>query len=148
LPNYISYHITKPIKRLIQSIHTMQGGNLQTEIPINSRDEIGVLARRFRQLMNQINHLVLREYRLEIANKTNQLKALQAQVNPHFLNNALQSIGTLALKHKDREVYALISSLGKLMRYNMNAEETIVPLKKEIEHVAAYLELQKQRFGE
>ncbi|CAM4056066.1 sensor histidine kinase [Paenibacillus alkaliterrae] len=145
---YISYRITKPIKRLIHSIHVMQTGNLQVDIPIESQDEIGILARRFRQLMDQINHLILREYRLEIANKSNQLKALQAQIHPHFLNNALQSIGTLALKHQDRKVYTLISSLGKLMRYHMNTEETIVPLIKEVDHVKAYAELQKQRFGD
>ncbi len=145
---YISYQITKPIKRLLSSIHAMKSGNLEVDIPIHSNDEIGILARRFRQLMEQINHLILREYRLEIASKTNQLKALQAQINPHFMNNALQSIGTLALKHKDRKLYMLISSLGRLMRYNMNSEETIVPLVKEIEHVKAYLDLQMQRFGD
>ncbi|WP_168122924.1 sensor histidine kinase [Paenibacillus sp. HB172176] len=144
----ISYRMTEGIKRLIGSINAMQAGNLQVEIPIQSKDEIGVLARRFRQLMAQINHLILREYKLEIANKTYQLKALQAQVHPHFLYNALQSIGTLALKNQDRNLYKLIASLGKLMRYHMNTEETVVPLKKEIEHVKAYLELQKQRFGE
>lgn len=145
---YISYRITKPIKRLTQSIQVMQSGNLQVDIPIETQDEIGIFSRRFRQLMDQINHLILREYRLELANKTNQLKALQAQVHPHFLNNALQSIGTLALQHKDRKVYTLIASLGKLMRYHMNTEEAVVPLAKEIEHVKAYTELQKQRFGE
>jgi two-component system sensor histidine kinase YesM len=145
---YISYQLTKPIKRLLASIHAMKSGNLDVDIPIQSNDEIGILARRFRQLMEQINHLILREYRLEIASKTNQLKALQAQINPHFMNNALQSIGTLALKHKDRKLYMLISSLGKLMRYNMNSEETIVPLVKEIDHVKAYMELQLQRFGD
>ncbi|WP_036717837.1 sensor histidine kinase [Paenibacillus harenae] len=145
---YISYQITKPIKRLLHSIHAMKSGNLEVDIPIRSKDEIGILAQRFRQLMEQINHLILREYRLEIANKTNQLKALQAQIHPHFLNNALQSIGTLALKHQDRKLYTLISSLGKLMRYHMNTEESVVPLIKEIEHVKAYAELQKQRFGD
>lgn len=145
---YISFIITKPIKRLLHSIHAIKSGNMEVDIPIPSKDEIGILALRFRQLMEQINGLILREYRLEIANKTNQLKALQAQINPHFMNNALQSIGTLALKHKDRQVYSLISSLGKLMRYHMNTEESVVPLRKEIEHVKAYAELQKQRFSD
>ncbi|MGG1615547.1 sensor histidine kinase [Paenibacillus sp. NRS-1782] len=52
-----------------------------------SNDEIGVLSRRFRQMMDTINNLILQEYKLELANETHQLKALQEQINPHFLYN-------------------------------------------------------------
>jgi two-component system sensor histidine kinase YesM len=98
--------------------------------------------------MQRINQLIIREYRLELASKTNQLKALQAQVNPHFMNNALQSIGTLALQNGDRKVYSLISSLGKMMRYHMRADSTSVPLSAELDYVRSYLALQRQRFDE
>ncbi|SDW47756.1 sensor histidine kinase [Paenibacillus sp. CF384] len=63
---YISYRITKPIKQLNRSIQVMQAGNPQIRIPINSQDEIGVFSRKFRELMDQIDHLLLREYRLEV----------------------------------------------------------------------------------
>lgn len=99
-------------------------------------------------MMQTINELILREYALDLANKTNELKALQAQINPHFLNNALQSIGTLALQHQEVKIYSLIASLGKMMRYHMNTNETIVPLSKEIDYVKGYLDLQRQRFDE
>jgi len=98
--------------------------------------------------MQRINQLIMREYRLELASKSNQLKALQAQINPHFMNNALQSIGTLALQHGDRQVYTLISSLGKMMRYHMRADNTSVPLSAELDYVQSYLALQRQRFDE
>src|SRR5690606_12556233 len=98
--------------------------------------------------MQRLNQLIMREYRLELANKTNQLKALQAQVNPHFMNNALQSIGTLALQHGDQKTYALISSLGKMMRYHMRADGRSVMLVEEIDYLRSYLALQRQRFGE
>ncbi|MFD2613652.1 sensor histidine kinase [Paenibacillus gansuensis] len=143
---YISVLFTKPIKRLIRSITQIEAGRLNVDIDVGRSDEIGVLAQRFQGMMKTINNLIVREYRLEIANKTNQLKALQAQINPHFLNNALQSIGTLALQNQERKIYNLISSLGKMMRYNMNTNEALVPLSKEIEHAKAYLQLQGQRF--
>lgn len=111
-------------------------------------DEIGHLSRRFQSMMNTINDLILREYRLELANKTTQLRMLQAQINPHFINNALQSIGTLALQHEAPKVYALLASLAKMMHYAMHTDETIVPLEKELEHLNYYLQLQKQRFDD
>lgn len=145
---YISYRFTHPIKQLLRYINKIESGNMDAAVEIRSQDEIGLLASRFQQLMRRINQLIIREYRLELASKTNQLKALQAQVNPHFMNNALQSIGTLALQHGDREVYALISSLGKMMRYHMRADSTSVPLSAELDYVRSYLALQSQRFGE
>jgi two-component system sensor histidine kinase YesM len=145
---FISLHFTKPIKRLISYINKVQSGNMNVDIRVTGNDEIAILARRFDAMMQKINDLINREYKLEIANVTNQLKALQAQINPHFLNNALQSMGTLALQHEAPKLYSLLSSLAKMMRYNMNTNETIVPLSTEINHIKAYLDLQQQRFGE
>lgn len=143
---FISIRFTKPLLRLIGYVNKIETGNLNVSIDIHSDDEIGLLARRFRSMMQTINHLILTEYRLEIANKTNELKALQAQVNPHFLYNALQSIGTVSLQHGDHKAYSLITSLGKMMRYNMNTMDSVVELSRELDYVQAYLDLQKQRF--
>ncbi|MGF9713612.1 cache domain-containing sensor histidine kinase [Paenibacillus naphthalenovorans] len=141
----ISIRFTTPIKRLIGTIGKIQTGNMHADIDVKGNDEFAILAGRFRSMMERINNLIMREYQLEIANKTNQLKALQAQINPHFLYNSLQSIGTLALQHNAPQVYSLISSLAKLMRYSMNSD-TVVPFASELSHVKAYLELQMQRF--
>lgn len=145
---YVSYHFTKPIRRLIGHINQVQSGNFNIVVPVQGKDEIGILARRFNTMIQTINDLVNREYRLEIANKTNQLKAMQAQINPHFLYNAFQSIGTLALHSQAPKVYSLITAIAKMMRYNMNTSEAIVPFTAELNHAKAYLELQKQRFNE
>ncbi|MBP2002238.1 two-component system sensor histidine kinase YesM [Paenibacillus shirakamiensis] len=145
---WISIRITKPIKQLTHYINVVQTGQLDVDIQVTSPDEIGILSRRFRQMMDTINNLILREYRLELANKTNQLKALQAQINPHFLYNTLQSIGTLALQHNVPRVYSLLSSLSNIMRYNMRSSEALVTLKDEVNHLKLYLELQKERFGD
>ncbi|WP_187273872.1 sensor histidine kinase [Paenibacillus sp. N3.4] len=148
---YISIRFTAPIKQLIRYITRIQTGQIQAgqknaDIELARTDEMGILANRFHSLMQDLNQMVMREYRLELANKSNQLMALQAQINPHFLNNALQSIGTLALQHDAPKIYGLISSLAKMMHYSMNTNESVVPLSKEIDHIKAYLELQKQRF--
>ncbi|MBD3917540.1 sensor histidine kinase [Paenibacillus sp. PR3] len=144
----ISFWITSPIRKLTEYANRIQSGELDIDIRLNRTDEIGALARRFRLMMETINNLVLREYRLEIANKTNELKALQAQVQPHFLYNALQMIGTSALQSGAPGVYQLVMLLGKLMRYSMSGSNKPVALAQEIEHTTAYLELQQQRFGD
>ncbi|MFH5185868.1 sensor histidine kinase [Paenibacillus sp. TAB 01] len=142
----ISVRFTRPIKQLLGYIHQIQSGRLDVDIQVDTNDEIGILARRFRMMMQTINDLIKQEYKLNLANKTNQLKALQAQIHPHFLYNSLQSIGTLALQHGAPKVYHLLSALAKMMRYSMNTNETEVSLKQELDHVKAYMQLQLQRF--
>ncbi|TVY10375.1 sensor histidine kinase [Paenibacillus cremeus] len=143
---WITVRFTRPVKQLIGYINKIQTGQLDVDIQVDSKDEIGILARRFRTMMETINHLIMQEYKLHLANKTNQLRALQAQINPHFLYNSLQSIGTLALQHSAPKIYQLLNALAKMMRYSMNTQESVVPLRKELDHIRAYMELQIQRF--
>ncbi|MFI8686975.1 sensor histidine kinase [Rossellomorea sp. NPDC077527] len=145
---FVSFKITSPIRILLANIQEVEKGNMKVEAESFGFDEIGILGNRFQQMIERINHLINREYKLELENKTNQLKVLQSQINPHFLYNALQSIGTIALKNKVPQIYSLITHLSKIMRYGMNMEEDVVPLSKEINYTNAYLLLQKERFGE
>jgi two-component system sensor histidine kinase YesM len=145
---FIAFRLTAPIKKLIRNMNQIQSGNLQVTIDVNRKDEFGILARRFQLAMDTINEMIIREYELELARKTNELNVLQVQTNPHFMNNALQSIGTLSLQKQQPEIYNLIASLGKMMRYSMNTGEPIVSLARELDYVKAYFALQRQRFGE
>jgi two-component system, sensor histidine kinase YesM len=145
---FVSFKITSPIRVLLRNIQQVEKGNMNVQFPSFGTDEIGLLGFRFQQMIERINTLINREYKLELENKNNQLKVLQSQINPHFLYNALQSIGTVALKNKVPQVYTLITYLSKIMRYGMNMEENLVPLEKEISYTKAFLLLQKERFGE
>ncbi|MBM7618434.1 two-component system sensor histidine kinase YesM [Bacillus tianshenii] len=145
---FVSFKITSPIRVLLQNIQQVKEGNMKVQFESLGHDEIGILGSRFKQMMERIDHLINREYKLEIENKNNQLKVLQSQLNPHFLYNALQSIGTVALKNNVPQIYTLVTHLSKIMRYGMNMEEDMVPLKKEINYLKAYLLLQKERFGD
>lgn len=145
---FVSFKITSPIRILLQYIRQVEKGNMKVKFESLGNDEIGVLAYRFKNMIEKIDDLINREYKLELENKTNQLKVLQSQINPHFLYNALQSIGTIALKNKVPQIYTLVTHLSKIMRYGMNMEENMVPLLKEINYIKAYLLLQKERFGD
>ncbi|RBW69112.1 sensor histidine kinase [Bacillus taeanensis] len=143
---FVSFKITSPIRILVKNIQEIEEGNMKVQFKSLGNDEIGVLGERFKRMIEKINHLINREYKLEIENKTNQLKVLQSQINPHFLYNTLQSIGTIALKNKVPQIYTLITHLSQIMRYGMNMQEDMVPLTKEINHSKSYYLLQKERF--
>ncbi|MFS0614417.1 sensor histidine kinase [Lederbergia ruris] len=144
----VSSRFTSPIKELIQTINKVETGDLHVRIKSKRTDEIGILMNRFSNMMETIDTLIVNKYKLELANNTNQLKALQAQINPHFLNNVLQSIATLALHQQQINIYKSIVSLGRIMDYHMDVSDVKVPLIYEINYIHTYLDLQKQRFKE
>lgn len=145
---FVSFKLTAPIQVLIANMKKVEKGEFEADFDSLGNDEIGMLGRHFKLMITKINELILREYKLELENKSSQLRVLQSQINPHFLYNAFQSIGTLALKSNAVQVYSLLTSLAKIMRYSMNMKEDIVPFTSELMHVKSYLLLQKQRFDE
>jgi two-component system, sensor histidine kinase YesM len=144
----VSFKITAPIKILIANMKKVERGEFEADFDSLGNDEIGMLGRHFKSMIAKIDELIERQYKLDIENKASQLRVLRSQINPHFLYNALQSIGTLALKSNAAPVYSLLTSLSNIMRYSLNMKEDIVPFQSELKHVGAYLLLQKQRFDE
>lgn len=142
----VSIKFTSPIKVLIKNMKRVEQGKFEVDFKSLGNDEFGTLGKHFTSMVETINDLIEREYKLEIENKSTQLRVLQSQVNPHFLYNTLQSIGTLALRHKVISIYTLLTSLSNIMRYSMNMREDTVLLSQEVQHVKSYLQLQKQRF--
>lgn len=145
---FVSFKLTAPIKVLISNMKKVEKGEFKADFDTLGTDEIGMLGRHFKLMIAKIDELIESEYKLEIENKVSQLRVLQSQINPHFLYNAFQSIGTLALKLNAVPVYSLLTSLSTIMRYSMNMKDDIVPFTAELNHVKSYLSLQKQRFDE
>ncbi|MDQ1004739.1 sensor histidine kinase YesM [Neobacillus niacini] len=145
---FVSFKLTAPIKVLIGNMKKVEKGEFKADFESLGTDEIGMLGRHFKLMIAKIDELIESEYKLEIENKASQLRVLQSQINPHFLYNAFQSIGTLALKLNAVPVYSLLTSLSTIMRYSMNMKDDIVPFASELNHVKSYLSLQKQRFDE
>ncbi|WP_052487189.1 cache domain-containing sensor histidine kinase [Gordoniibacillus kamchatkensis] len=142
----LSYATISPIRRLLRSIARVETGNFDVNTTTGRKDELGVLESRFQTMVRNIDDLMNREYRNRLELATAQLKMLQAQINPHFLYNTLQSIGTLALRHGAPDINDKIAELGAILRYSMDLKTEIVPLQKELEHIEHYLSLQKGRF--
>src|SRR5690606_7900640 len=135
----LSYVLIAPVKRLVRNIAKVQAGDFDMPLPAPARrDELGVLEHRFHAMVRGLDDLMNREYRSRLELTTARLKMLQAQINPHFLYNSLQSIGTLALRQGAHDVNDKIAELGAIMRYSMDLQTESVPLQREIEHIEHY----------
>ena len=142
--------ILTPLSRLSEYADTVSGGDLSAD-PAAYRDydrpdEIRTLIHSIDRMMHTITDSVIRQYELDIANKTMELNMLQAQITPHFLFNTLQCFATTALEGHNPELYSCIASLGQMLRYSMHTDQPIVTLQDEIDYSNRYISLQLMRF--
>ena len=144
---FISRSFLHPLKTLVDGMHVFKHGDLDTQIMIQSNNEIGELAEEFNDMTHRIKNLIETNVEAEASKRRLELKALQSQINPHFLFNTLDSIIWMAEAGNNAEVVTMTSSLAKLFRISINKGFEFIPLKKEIEHVESYLQIQKIRYG-
>jgi len=135
-----------PLRRLVRNFAKVETGNFQLSKQTSRVDEIGMLESRFQIMVQRLEEYINREYRNRLELSTARLKMLQAQINPHFLYNALQTINTMALRRQAFDISDKIAELGAIMRYSIDNGADTVPLRKEIEHIESYLSLQAGRF--
>lgn len=148
---YLSYvfstRITKPI---ISLANTMKNVDIEAFKlrEIDDQNEIGLLETGYNVLMVRTKNLIDQEYKREIELKNAQLKALQAQINPHFLYNILQMVGGIALSHNVPEIHNITNIISDLFRYSISGNSDLVTLGDEIKHIKNYLYIQQLRFGD
>lgn len=111
-------------------------------------DEIALLHQYFDSMANEITTLINNDYKLKLEMRTMQIKSLEAQINPHFLYNTLESINWRAKACKNQEISQMVESLGTLLRASLSKKKSLVPLKEELELVQCYMTIQKIRFEE
>jgi len=143
----ISITITNPINKVIESMGKFQEGDFNTRIDLIGGYEVSKLAEYFNIMVEKIKELILKEYELERKKKEAELYVLQAQINPHFLYNTLESIVWKAKIIGADEICYMTTALGKLFRLAVNKGGPIVRVKEEIEHVKAYMEIQNFRYN-
>ncbi len=109
-------------------------------------DELGILHTRFDQMVNEVNELIQNGYLNEILRKEAQLKALENQMNPHFLYNTLESINWRAKSVGAKDISSMAENLGTLLRITLDQKNKEVPLRRELELVQCYMTIQKFRY--
>ena len=139
--------LSKPLIELAARMGKIRLDSSQPMERSEREDEIGLLQNSFADMAERTQNLIASEYIAKIEKRNAQLRALQAQINPHFIYNTLQAIGGMALKHEVPGIYEVTLNLIDIMRYSLNFSKDRVRLGDELKYLQSYLQIQNLRFG-
>ena len=147
---FLSTIITRPIIELTKTMQKASSGSLPLNPYVPTVNEINELNITYNQLVKETNHLIKMVYQKEIVRSQSELKALQAQINPHFLFNTLDALRWSLDDKEEEELAELVIAMSNLFRYTISKQKDSdwVTIKEEIKHIEDYLEIMKMRFGD
>lgn len=137
--------ITVNFKRLVEGMEQVKKGNLMTQVEIDTPDEISFLITEFNGMMRKVDELVKMVESKQVLLKEAEIKALQQQINPHFMHNIMETIMGLASEGMDEEVIKVSKCMSSMLRYNTRFEN-ITTLKEELTQIQNYVSVLKIRF--
>ena len=142
----ISHLYTKPLREISNAIRKFSGGDFTQHLEVTTQDELGEVADCFNHMVDAIRRLIDENYGIRLKEKESELQLLQAQINPHFLYNTLDSLYWQAIEKDNEELAESILSLSQLFRLVLSRGKGEIPLEDEFELVSCYLKVQKMRF--
>lgn len=144
---FMARSITLPIQKLRDSMKKVQEGDFSvSDVVVDSKNEIGSLTKSFDVMTHRIHELMEQNVHEQEEKRKSELKALQSQINPHFLYNTLDSIIWMAEGKKNEEVVLMTASLARLLRQSISNEDEVGPIANEVEYARGYLTIQKMRY--
>ena len=147
---FLSNLITKPIIELTKLMRKTKSHRFVTIKPQVTRqvDEIGILYHEFNKMMKDIDTHIRESYQNKILMLDSQMKALEAQINSHFLYNTLESINSIAEIEEVESIVVMTKSLGDMFRYSIKTDSELVAVSEELQHVENYMAIQQIRYGD
>jgi two-component system sensor histidine kinase YesM len=133
-------YITRGVNELVEKMRQVEQGDFDIRIGNTRDDEIGLLSMGFNSMVDRINRLIESTYKQELLTKDAEFRSLQAQISPHFLNNALDMINWRLLEAGQIELSESVQALGQLFQYSLRKEKNVT-LAEEIDHVLHYVTL-------
>ncbi|MDN5312235.1 MAG: two-component system, sensor histidine kinase YesM [Thermoanaerobacteraceae bacterium] len=144
---FFANYIFKPIKQLVNAMKNVEAGDLSTRVCLHTWDEIQEVGESFNKMVIRIKELietaVERQKRLRMA----EIKALQAQINPHFIYNTLDTINWIARLYNVYDISNIVNEFGKLLRSTINNEDDLTTVRDNIAIINSYLSIEKIRYG-
>lgn len=143
---YVTTKLLSRMKSLHRAMKQVREGSLDVSLPVAGNDEFSQMAFSFNMMTGRLHELVETVYKSELLEREAELKALESQINPHFLYNTLATISWVARKAKVPDVTRISDSLAKFYRLVLNQGSSETLVEREIHMVKAYLQIQKFRF--
>lgn len=140
--------INKRLSKVINGMRDVRADNLNNFIENDKDDELGELIVNYNYMISKMSKLIDDQYKLGKAVKNAELKALQSQINPHFLYNTLDMINWLAYKNKTSEISTAVKSLAKFYKLSLNKGKDMTYIKDDLEHVSLYVKIQNMRYSD
>ncbi len=145
----IAHYSTVRISRLARHIRTVHGGDLtNATLPVEGGDEISELTRDYNFMIDRMKELLDEQKKAGMEIKNAELRALQAQINPHFLYNTLDMINWMSYEERGEEIRTLVQSLSAFYKLSLNRGRDIVSIKDELAHVSFYARIQNIRLND
>ncbi|GAB6931061.1 sensor histidine kinase [Paenibacillus sp. JCM 10914] len=142
----LSTMLTRPIRRMGRTMKAVERGDFNVELPLEGPLEVIQLSSRFNLMVHKIRQLMLQIVKEQESKRKYEFEALQAQINPHFLYNTLNSVVRMVGQSKKEDVITMITSLSKLFRLSLSKGKTTISVEEELEHARHYLTIQQMRF--
>ena len=146
LASLLSGGIAHPVHDLRSLMLSVEKGDLTVRMKDLPSDELGDLGRSFNQMIQRIQNLLEEIKQDQVKLRKAELRTLQAQVNPHFLYNTLDSINWLSREERSEDVVKMVSALTTLFRTGISRGQDIIPLREELKHIESYLTIQEVRY--
>jgi two-component system sensor histidine kinase YesM len=128
-------------------MNRFKAGDFNQQLDVNGNDEIAELTKVFNSLVKDLSNLIDINYIMALRERESELSALQAQINPHFLYNTLDSLYWQAVDQNQEELAEDILSMAELFRLLLSSGESEIPVRQELKIIAHYLQIQKMRFA-
>jgi two-component system sensor histidine kinase YesM len=143
---YLTKYFTNPIVHLVRSMRKSDTNNVAMPLHyLKRQDEIGLLYRGFDQMRNKNQALIEEVHQSVKTKKELEFQVLSHQINPHFLYNTLESIRWKAEQSHMKEISEMVSALGNLLRLSLNQGQELTTVRREVEHLKAYIHIEKAR---
>lgn len=146
--NYWTQHILKPLRRLAERMQRLEHGQLGVLVEQLPHNEIGLLSRQFNRMSQSIVELIHRSEAVETRKRIHEIKALQAQITPHFLYNTLNVIKWMAVARKADDIADSVVALGNMLQPFYKYTSSLWSLEDEIAYIRNYVKLMNRRYGE
>jgi len=145
---FIIRNLTKPLNSIVRTMNQVQSGDTHARVTIKDDDEFGFIGSHLNSMLDNLNELFQTDLEKQNRLRLAELKALHAQINPHFLYNTLDSIKWLAKLSGVDDIVLIVSQLGRLLKNSIHNQKDSVQISEEMALVGSYLSIQKIRYGD